>query len=396
MRNVLLLTSVMKRGYGVSVVAREVADRMGPAGWKMTIGCLESDEFYAGDDVFTLVPSSQTIFEFCQSNDIEVVVAQTSPYFEVLPALEMWIPTVVFEHGDPTPTMFEHDVSDREQLKVHKLKRVYPKVDEVLTSSFFLRNDIGWPDAKVVALGCDHVVDFGPKSFDGNSQSAAPLRIGTLMRLGAGEAFYKGLGEFLAIVDEFQNRPEFEFSIMGRGEETDRLWWEERGVRCLLNASDEERSTFLSELDVLISPSQWEGFNLPLVEAHASGTVGLAFDVGAHPETTPFLLSNLADATFLLEEWQRDRSKLHVASLRCYNYARKKFPWQATATELGAHLDQVVASANWGPWRRSPIMKVWRMVVGRYRIDGFMGISKAILARLRLLPSRVLRKFKKN
>lgn len=396
MRNVLLLTSVMKRGYGVSVVAREVADRMGAAGWKMTIGCLESDEFYAGDDVVTLIPSSQTIFEFCQSNGIEVVVAQTSPYFEVLPALEMWIPTVVFEHGDPTPTMFEHDVSEREQIKVHKLKRVYPKVDEVLTSSFFLRADIDWPNAKVVALGCDHVVDFGPKSFDGNSQPAAPLRIGTLMRLGSGEAFYKGLGEFLSIVDEFQDRPEFEFAIMGRGEETDRLWWEERGVRCLLNASDEERSTFLSELDVLISPSQWEGFNLPLVEAHASGTVGLAFDVGAHPETTPFLLSNLADATFLLEEWQRDRSKLHVASLRCYNYARKKFPWQATATELGAHLDRVVASAASGRWRRSPIMKVWRMVVGRYRIDGFMGISKAVLARLRLLPSRVLRRFKQN
>jgi hypothetical protein len=118
MRNVLMLTSVMKRGYGVSVVAREVADRMCPAGWKMYIGCLEVDEFYACDDVVVLRPSSQTIFEYCQANAIEVVVAQTSPYFEVLPALEMWIPTVVFEHGDPTPTMFEHDVADRAFLRV--------------------------------------------------------------------------------------------------------------------------------------------------------------------------------------------------------------------------------------------------------------------------------------
>jgi hypothetical protein len=140
MKNVLMLTSVMKRGFGVSVVAREVADRMGEAGWKMFIGCLEVDEFYAADDVIVLRPSSQTIFEFCQANTIEIVVAQTSPYFEVLPALEMWIPTVVFEHGDPTPTMFEHDVADREQLKVHKLKRVYPKVDEVLASFSAMRS----------------------------------------------------------------------------------------------------------------------------------------------------------------------------------------------------------------------------------------------------------------
>ena len=64
MKNVLMLTSVMKRGYGVSVVAREVADRMGLAGWKMFVGCLEVDEFYAADDVVVLRPSSQTIFEY--------------------------------------------------------------------------------------------------------------------------------------------------------------------------------------------------------------------------------------------------------------------------------------------------------------------------------------------
>ncbi len=396
MKNVLLLTSVMKRGYGVSVVAREVADRMGAAGWKMFIGCLEVDEFYAADDVIELRPSSQTIFEYCQANEIQIVVAQTSPYFEVLPALEMWIPTVVFEHGDPTPTMFEHDVADREQIKVHKLKRVYPKVDEVLTSSYFLRDEIAWPSAKVVPLGCDHVVDYGPKDFDSVAGPELPIRIGTLMRLGAGEAFYKGLDEYLTIIEAFQGREGFEFSIMGRGDESDRVWWEERGVRCHVNATDEERSVYLSALDVLISPSRWEGFNLPLVEAHASGTVGLAFDVGAHPETTPFLLSNLADATFLLEEWHNDRSKLKLASDRCYHYARQKFTWQATAIELGSHLDHVVATVNWGPWRRSPVMKVWRMVVGRYRIDGISGISKAVAARAKKLPSRLLAKLNRS
>ena len=396
MRNVLLLTSVMKRGYGVSVVAREVADRIDAAGWKMSIGCLEVDEFYNADDVVQLRPSSQMIFEYCQENSIEIVVAQTSPYFEVLPALEMWIPTVVFEHGDPTPTMFEHDVFEREQLKVHKLKRVYPKVDAVLTSSYFLRDELLWPKAKVIALGCDHVTDFGQPSTQRTASDHAPLRVGTLMRLGSGEALYKGLDEYLAIVSHFTDRPGFDFSIMGRGEESDRLWWEERGVHCHLNATDEERSIFLSELDVFISPSKWEGFNLPLVEAHASGTVGLAFDVGAHPETTPYVLANIADANFLLEEWQRDSALLQLASERCYAYARKKFPWEATAIELGAYLDGVVASANWGPWRRSRIMKIWRMVVGRYRIDGFIGITKAVVARVRKLAGRALAKLRRS
>lgn len=391
-RNVLLLTSVMKRGFGVSVVAREVADRMPVTGWNMSIGCLEFDEWYAAADVVELRPSPQTIFEYCEANAIEIVVAQTSPYFEVLPALEMWIPTVVFEHGDPTPTMFDEDVSEREQIKVNKLKRVYPSVDEVLTSSHFLRHDIGWLDAKVVPLGCDHVVDFGSKSLPAQGDSSAPLKVGTLMRLGSGEALYKGLNEYLALIEHFKGRPEFEFSIMGRGEEADREWWASHGVECHLNATDEERSDYLSQLDVLISPSQWEGFNLPLVEAHASGTVGLAFDTGAHPETTPFLMANVEDAVFLLEEWQSDRTRLLRASEQCYRYSRRKFTWEGTAIELGAHLDRVVQSAKWGPWRRSRPMKLWRMVVGRYRMDGVVGIGKAIFARLRNLSSRVTAK----
>jgi len=382
----------MKRGFGVSVVAREVADRMTSNGWRMIIGCLEYDEWYAADDVVELRPSPQTIFEFCEANQVEIVVAQTSPYFEVLPALEMWIPTVVFEHGDPTPTMFEHDVKEREQIKVNKLKRVYPNVDEVLTSSHFLRHDIGWLSAKVVPLGCDHVTDFGAKAEVASSLPPQPLRVGSLMRLGSGEALYKGLDEFLSIVTSFEGRDDIDFSIMGRGEEADRQWWEQRGVRCFLNATDEERSAYLSELDVLISPSKWEGFNLPLVEAHASGTVGLAFDAGAHPETTPYLLANVADAIFLLEEWNADRSRLREASERCYRYSRKKFPWEATALELSVHLDRVVASAHWGPWRRSRAMKAWRMVVGRYRIDGILGIGRAVYARVRRLGGQVLDK----
>lgn len=394
MRNVLLLTSVMKRGFGVSVVAREVADRMGTTGWTMTIGCLEVDQWCASEDVVILRPSPQDIFEYCETNSIEVVVAQTTPYFEVLPALEMWIPTVAFEHGDPTPTMFDHDVVVREEIILNKRKRVYPKVDAVLSSSHFLRHDIGWLDAKVVPLGCDHVTDFGTKSL-GVSAVESPLRVGTLMRLGSGEGFYKGLDEYLEIVETFRGHPGFEFSIMGRGEEDDRLWWEERGVHCHLNATDDERSTYLSELDVLISPSKWEGFNLPLVEAHASGTVGLAFDTGAHPETTPYVLAHVDDAVFLLEEWERDRSRLMVASERCYHYSRRKFLWEGTAIELGAHLDEVLTTANWGPWRRSRAMKAWRMLIGRYRIDGVTGISKAIYARGRRLPSRVLAKLRR-
>jgi hypothetical protein len=60
--------------------------------------------------------------------------------------------------------------------------------------------------------------------------------------------------------------------------------------------------------------------------------------------------------------------------------------------ELGAHLDRVMETAHWGPWRRSRPMKLWRMVLGRYRIDGVSGISKAVLGRVRRLGGRLVAK----
>jgi hypothetical protein len=36
------------------------------------------------------------------------------------------------------------------------------------------------------------------------------------------------------------------------------------------------------------------------------------------------------------------------------------------------------------------------MVVGRYRIDGIMGISKAVAARVKKVPSRLLAKFNRS
>lgn len=387
-RRVLLLTTVMKRGFGVSVVAAELAARLDQYGWEMHIGSLDIDEHFAGPRVAPVDDDITDIVTYCKSHDIDVLVAETSPYFEKLPILDHWYRTVVYEHGDPSPELIAHERYPRRRGTQHKRHHVYPYVSRVLAISEFIRHDIGWPQATVVPNGCDHVPDQGPKEVDDLSSIDRPLRVGTLMRLGRGEALYKGVDRFADLARRHLGDEGLRFAIMGRGEESDRVRWEELGVDCHLNASDEERAAYLRGLDVFLSPSLWEGFNLPLVEAQASGTVGVAFDTGAHPETTPFVVASDGDLDALLAAWVNDRALLAEASRRSYRFVRDAFSWDRTAATFAAELDATMGASRAELWRRTAVGRAARRVVGRFRIDGFAGIAKALVLR----AARLLRR----
>lgn len=384
-RRALLLSSLMMRGYGVSVVAHEVAARFSTYGWDLSIGCMTADATYRAPNVFELGSDVDAVAAHCRAHGIEVVAAQTTPYFEMLPLLAGEFTTVVFEHGDPSPHFFDEDAIERESIRQNKISNVYPAVSRVLASSHFLRHDIEWPSAGVVPLGCDHVPDPGPKDLALTAhRQGTPLRVGTLMRLGEGESKYKGVDLYSRLVDEFSTSS-VEFAIMGRGEEVDRDRWASRGVTVHLNASDEERSRYLRELDVFISPSMWEGFNLPLVEAQASGTVALGFDVGAHPETTPFLVRDVADAADLIGVFAADRNELSRASRLAYRYARSKFSWDDTARLLAhqfTELCPVSPPAPASPQAPAPASYPQRLrrLIAR---EGLIGAGRVAGARLR-------------
>ena len=120
--------------------------------------------------------------------------------------------------------------------------------------------------------------------------------MGFLSRLGQLEAEYKGNDLLVALADRFFGDQGVEFLVMGRGTEADAELFRAQGISVALNATDDERDRFFQEIDVFFSASRWEGFNLPLVEAQHAGCAAMAFDVGAHPETTPYILGSLDEA----------------------------------------------------------------------------------------------------
>jgi glycosyltransferase involved in cell wall biosynthesis len=381
LRRVLFLSSYMKRGYGVSVVAHEIAQRSRAYGWDVIVGCLEVDETFSGEGVVHAASDPASLLELCRSLQVEAVVAQTSPYFEALPGLTHELPTVVFEHGDPAPHFFGFDAHERQRIRRNKIDNVYPHVTRVLASSHFLRHDIEWTSAAIVPLGCDHVPDLGVKDLAlAAHRRASPLRVGTLMRLGEGESRYKGVDLYADLVGALEGSG-VSFAVMGRGTDEDRERWEALGVEVHLNASDAERAEYLRDLDVLVSPSMWEGFNLPLVEAQASGTVAIGFDLGAHPETTPYVMSSVGDAVALVEAWRSDRDLLARASRGAHRFVRSKFSWDSTARLLAGHLDEVTKAhaAVHVPQRRASYAQRLERLVRR---EGVVGAGRVVVRRI--------------
>jgi len=371
-RRALLLSCFMLRGYGVSVVAEELQKRLSRHGWDLHIGYLDSDSD-GGEFRRVYMPAdAREVLAYCARERIDVVIAQTSPYFEILPELAGDVPTVCFEHGDPTPEFFTAEAGSRAEVKEHKIREVYPKVSDVWTISHFLRHDIGWLSAKVTPNGADHVEVVNAD----RTGRTGPVKVGFLARLGALEAEYKGNDLLIDLALRFVGDDRVEFAVMGRGTAADAVPFEQAGISVALNATDEERARFFGDIDVFLSASRWEGFNLPLVEAQHSGCAAMAFDVGAHPETTPYVVGSLREAEVLIRHWVDDRDALADAALRCQQFVDERFTWGASAQRFAQLLEDVSEGAATGP---ATVRRV-RSVIRR---DGVWGLVRKVLRRLR-------------
>jgi glycosyltransferase involved in cell wall biosynthesis len=333
MKTVLFLTYRMMLGFGVDVVVNQVSIRLRKRGYRVVVGCIEADPAGFGNlQIERIRPTAEEVRALVQRTSASVVVAHTSPFFELLPELAGQASCWAWEHGDPTPSLFDKDRAERQRIKDRK-REIYPRLSGVIAISDFIRRDIGFPAAHVIYNGCDHA----PETASKNQQDIPvgelrPLRIGTLMRLGSGEAFYKGNALFRQLAARLREAaPGISVCVMGRGNDGDARPFRDAGIDVRLNASDADKWRYLRQLDVFLSFSLWEGFNLPLAEAQALGTVGLAFDTGAHPEVTPLVLGNVDDAVAQIRAYDRNRELLLQHSQLCWHFVRQRFSWDRCA-----------------------------------------------------------------
>ena len=340
-------TSVLARGHGVSLVIRELVLRLQRKMPRAIIGvaALQYDPDYAASleqAGIALLPCRPELAERVVSAwRPDVFLPHTDPFFAMAP---QGARVVVHEHGDPSPQLFREDRDERERQRLAKQQEVYARADAVIAISEFQRHDLPWPEALVVYNGCNHVGDQGAKSIqDLSCATERCFRLGVLSRLDGGEAQYKGFELLQQLAPRLRASIEgLKLEYCGKISAEQARLLQSEGWQVHVGVSDWERDRWLRSCHVVLSPSLWEGFNLPLVEAQALGTMALAFDTGAHPEVTPFVCGGLAEMEGLLIALDRDRALLARCSAEAHRFVRQRFDWDQAADLLAQVLSGLV------------------------------------------------------
>ncbi|MDF1881755.1 glycosyltransferase [Sulfurimonas sp. MAG313] len=344
---IAILCIRMQKGFGVDLVVSEQAKLLTANGFHVDIYTLEKDDYFDGSEYCVYeVSDAHEVIKRVNSERYDVVMAHTTPFFELLPSVRKDTYTIAYEHGDPNPELFgSSEVQARQAIKDYKLKKVYPIVNEVLAISEFIVEDIHWKNSKVIHNGSDHLLRY----YENNKNSIDTLNlvdkynidtkkiiISNVTRLGTGESNYKGLDHFLDMIALLDSN-KYEFVVLGKGEESDKLALEKQSIKVILNASREELIKTYLISDLFVSFSKWEGFNLPLVEAQTFSKPAFALDRCAHPEVCENVYVSLENLVSSIKK--EDKISLKNLGKKSKDFI-DQFTWKKNVDKLADTLMQ--------------------------------------------------------
>ena len=319
------LTLRMLLGYGVDLVIAQLARRLAAGGHSVVVFATEFDQTHAGTG-FRLekleIPGGEfnralPLYELnagralrglrCRLADFDLLVPCTFPFYGVRSHFAG--PVVHFDFGN-VPTRGFTLRGRLNWLYLHLLEAYVHtlRADAVLTISQFLARRF-LPEVRrrleVLYLGGDHYW----REMLARGESAQALREELRGRLGIGRgevvlacctrlhrrhAPYKNLPQLLEMFQRLRAHGQpVRLLLAGRGSPEDAAWLRGAGALVLANLPPQQMPAFYAAADFYASPSEWEGFNLPLVEAAWFGVPAVAYAVAAHPETgAPVLVAS--------------------------------------------------------------------------------------------------------
>jgi GT2 family glycosyltransferase len=223
-----------------------------------------------------------------------------------------------------------------------------------ISISEFIKKTAGIEESIVVYNGTEHINDKTK-----GSENKIDLRdyldidknsfiITTLSRIGEGESRYKGF-DILKIVKDRLSKSilgkTFKFLIIGKlapGGLNIKKDLERDGFYVLPDVDEYLKREIIKQSDVFFSPSLWEGFNLPIVEAQFLGTPSIAFSTGSHPEVCPFHFSNIDEIVEFIDSVSKDNEFHKKCSEICNKFVKNRFNWDDNVNKLFSILENLM------------------------------------------------------
>jgi len=353
---ILIFTCVLKQGYGVGLVIKKQVEGLMKKGINDIFIATPDAEGIRNSSLLknrSIIIGSDYRSSKRAIHDVrpDIIIVHTPPYWEHIARFnDFKTIKIAYDNGEPFPTFFTgSEVREREKIDRDKYKSI-KKYHIHVSISDFIKRCSGIQNSTTIYYGADHIednnVDISSDIRNYLGIDTKAFLISTLSRIGVGEGFYKGFDLLIRVKNMLQkimDKGRVHFIMMGRSIPKDnpverRL--KDEGFDVLENVDDSIKMNVLKHSDIFFSPSLWEGFNLPLVEAQYVGTPSVCFSIGAHPEVSVYHFTSTGELTSFILMLYRNESLRKKCGQTCTSYVRRKFTWTSNVESLYGLIDE--------------------------------------------------------
>jgi GT2 family glycosyltransferase/glycosyltransferase involved in cell wall biosynthesis len=307
---VLMLSIVHERGHGVPVVLQKQAEHLARLGHKVLVGgpTVHGGIRYEGCELVRLNDPGDAA-AYSVSQDIDVIVAHTPPFYSVVRWLGDWPRCILYDYGEP-PIQWFDDAAGRRRVHFEK-RLVFGIAEQVFAISEAVRAEIARDDVGVIPLGNTHLSTWSDASLRRERARRARgfgdrVVVLNVCRFHRAERRYKGVDHYAQVAQRFRSLhpdlgPDTVFVLCGKAAAEDVEQAEALGLTVIANASDAELIDLYAAADIYMNFSQWEGYNLGIGQALAFGLPVIASDIAAHREFGVMTRNETAAAVSALE-----------------------------------------------------------------------------------------------
>jgi len=284
-------------GYGVDLVTDRLAEGLAGMGHDVAVYCsFHDDTFLGGSYDLKAVPvqasklaweyesrAEKAIKPFAEQEDIWIV--ESFPFFKAASHFER--PWIAVDYGvvpsDPFPILARRHF---EYIRTTQYGQYFQKSSRIVCISHFLRQNLPSAlrqKAVVIHPGIDHYsknslvnlrtelgVDGVIVLYQGRSSDTTP---------------YKGVDILLEVYSKLRSeRDDVKLLISTSCSLEEQARLEQAGATVLNGILMPFMPSVYQSTDIFATATQWEGFDLPLLEASYFGLPVVAFAIGAHPE----------------------------------------------------------------------------------------------------------------
>jgi len=354
--NIAFITDRMIKGHGVDLVVDRLADGLAKIGYNCKVYCNYFDETFINRKSYSIEKlhyfkpdANPVVYErrirklapYLNSKDADLFIIQSFPFYSLIPRLNK--PVLVVDHGIISVSGLPLKRRLRyKYMGISQNLSYFKKADKIVTVSKYLLNCLPKnlrEKATFIYNGCDHYQEeiIGEEEINNfrNEIGVNPKDILLLFvgRLNLTNQPYKGLSELIDIYRNISKKHKnIKLLTVGYGSKNDEELLRNQGILSIRNAPEELMPLIYRSCDIYTTCSSWEGFDLPIAEAHSFERPTLCYSIGAHPEIssdgkTGFVVKNKKEFIEKLEILVNNPELRKEMGEEAREYS-KRFSWE--------------------------------------------------------------------